>query len=347
MTKKINFIDVGDNLSQQINDEAGRLYSEIKTLNVDSLEMDPFCRNYFKECHSGRLIFSLRCSAHIIYESVKLQGAAIHAITFVDYGAGLGTLFMLAARLPFKAVIYNDHLKIWCTSASVISERLNLKISHFIEGDIDELISFCKQQHITPDIISSRNVIEHIYNLNEFFSRIGETFPGVIVYSTTTANLHNPAMHLKHILLHRSVENKYFIEQRKQLITARIKDISQTQLDKAIRLTRGKALKDFDNALDEITRTGTVMQPRNLRSNTCDSITGVWAEHLLSKRDYEIITAGAGFTLLYQPGFWDVNYKNAFMNIFSKIMNSLIRISGDSGVLFSPFVSVIAVRRKK
>ncbi|MEO5646855.1 MAG: hypothetical protein ABIQ56_00755 [Chitinophagaceae bacterium] len=347
MEKPQKFIDIRDDLSKEINDKANDLYKQIRAVDVDRLDMDSFCRNYFKECHSGRLIFSLRCSAHIIYDSLKSQDKPINEIVFVDYGAGLGTLFMLAAKLPFKKVLYNDHLEEWCRSAFVICKSLGINILHFIKGDIDELVGYCKADNIFPDIIASRNVIEHIYDLEYFFKTINNAFPNCIVYSTTTANYQNPAMHLRHIMIHRNMEKKYFLTQREELAKTRIIGIGKDLMAKAVKLSRGKAMADFDLAMAEFQKTGTITPPPFLHSNTCDSATGVWAEHLLSKSEYEKIIMPSGFSMKYKAGFWDVNYPNPLLNVFAKVMNGLIAISGDNGVLWSPFVCIVARQKIK
>lgn len=336
------FIKETDQLSTLINQKANELHEQILKLNVDMLDMDPFCRNYFKECHSGRLIFSLRCSAHIIHDAVGLQTKRIEDCIFIDYGAGLGTLFMLAAKLPFKQVLYNDHLPEWCASAKVICDALSIPIGHFIRGDIDETILYCKSNDIGPDIIASRNVIEHIYDLEHFYSSIHKAFRYSLVYSTTTANLHNPAMHLKHVLLHAQMEKKYFINQRTELLKSKIPGIDQQALNKAVKLSRGKALHDFDVAVEEFKKTGNITPPPFLRSNTCDSTSGVWAEHILSRKEYKMIINRSGFTMQFKPGFWDINYKNPLANLFARTMNALIPVLGKNGILISPFVSVVA-----
>jgi hypothetical protein len=41
------------------------------------------------------LFFSTETSAHILYRSIMMTGKRIEDITLMDYGAGVGTLFLL------------------------------------------------------------------------------------------------------------------------------------------------------------------------------------------------------------------------------------------------------------
>lgn len=240
MNKPLKFISSKDALTESINAAANELYLQIKKVDVDALPMDAFCRDYFKQCHSERLIFSLSCSAKIIYDSVSLRSKPLNELTFVDYGAGLGTLFMLAAKLPFKEVIYNDHLQEWCSSAQVICGALQIPIRHFIKGDIKAVIETCRELKITPGIIASRNVIEHIYDLHEFYGLIKSALPSCLVYSSTTANFQNSVMRLKHIFYHRKVEKKWHREQRKTLILNLYPSIEDQKLNEAVEISREK-----------------------------------------------------------------------------------------------------------
>lgn len=82
-----------------------------------------------------------------------------------------------------------------------------------------------------------------------------------------------------------------------------------------------------------------------LHTNTCDINTGVWAEHLLPKNAYKKYMAAAGYTLVYKPGYWDTHYSNPIKNLLTTIANKIIALLGDKGILFSPFVKVIAQRK--
>ena len=57
----------------------------------------------------------------------------------------------------------------------------------YIVGDIDDTLSALNHKNIQCDIITSRNVIEHIYKLDDFYDAIAHAQPEAWIYSSTTA----------------------------------------------------------------------------------------------------------------------------------------------------------------
>lgn len=344
--KELIFIQENDELSQLINRQANLLYQKLSGFDASALETPDFFKDYFSKHHlNSRLFFSVQNSCTIIHESVMLSGKKIEEINFLDYGAGLGTLYMLASLIGFKNVYYNDYLEEWKNCAATICSALDLPINGYIVGDISNVVTYANEQNIKFNIIASRNVIEHIYSLEDFFSKISTHHPDCLVYNTTTANYHNPAMHLWHILIHRNAEKKWYIQQRSAWIQNKYPGISTTDLGKAVVLSRGYAFADFTNAVDLILQKKQLTPIPYLHTNTCDFNTGVWAEHLLPKKAYNNYMSTSGYTLLYKPGYWDTHYSNPIKNIFTGIANKLIMLLGDKGILFSPFVKIIAQKK--
>ena len=162
------------------------------------------------------------------------------------------------------------------------------------------------------------------------------------MYSTTTANYHNPAMHMYHIYFHKKWEKKLYYPQREKEIKKLYPAVSTSQLKQLAVLTRGKAQQDFVNAVTGFMNGEKIENDPSLRSNTCDCITGVWNEHLLTRKEYAGIIGGAGFKMEYSPGFWDTHYNSTVINMLVACLNKIISLTGNRGVLISPFVNVIA-----
>ena len=107
----IVFLECKDPLATLINEKANKLYILLQNFDGTTLLIKDGLKDYFINHHLGkRLFFSLQNSAHIIYESIKKTGKQINEINFVDYGAGLGTLYLLGSLLNLKRIIYNDYL---------------------------------------------------------------------------------------------------------------------------------------------------------------------------------------------------------------------------------------------
>ncbi|UEG49056.1 class I SAM-dependent methyltransferase [Ferruginibacter lapsinanis] len=341
--KKISFVKVSDELSDTINNKANELYLLLKNFDASTLPTDDFFKDYFANHHLGkRLIFSIKSSAHILYQSIKKTNKPIGSINIVDYGAGLGTLFMLGSLLNVKRLIYNDHLPEWKNNAAIICNSLNIPVTDYITGDIADVIHYADRTGFKFDIIASRNVIEHIYDLSAFYKQINTHNASAIVYSTTTANYQNPAAHLQHILIHKKTEKKYFIAQRREQIKKIKKDITEEQLDELVSITRGRALHDFTNAVNDYLQKKNIKEVPYLNSNTVDCTNGVWAEHLLAKSTYALIIQSAGFKMEYSAGFWDTNYKSPVANFLAGCLNLFIQLLGKKGYIISPFINVVA-----
>lgn len=344
--QKHKFIAINDDNALLINYRANRLYEKLLKLNISDTEIDDFGKHYFSSHHTGsRLFFSLQSSADIIYQSVKKLNKPIAETSFMDYGAGLGTLFLLAGTVGFKKVYFNDYFPQWAEYAKTICSKLDIQIDEFISGDIDMVIEYCKKLNTHIDIIASRNVVEHIYNLRSYYTKLFQSDITTICYATTTANFHNPAMRLKHYWYHYKAEKATYKKQREKKIKQLVPDIDKTAFQNLVKHTRGKAFEDFDKAVELYLKKQPIPPVKFLGSNTCDCENGVWAENLITKQNYFEIIQGSGFAATYTAGFWDTHYKSRMVNFFTRFLNLVINVSGKNGIWFAPFANVVACKR--
>ncbi len=339
----ITFLKGDDALAILINKKANGLFLLLQNFEAGSLNIEAGLKDYFINHHLGkRLFFSIQNSAHIIYQSVKKTGKAIEEINIVDYGAGLGTLYMLAGMLNFKRVVYNDYMPEWKSTAASICQALDIKIDAYITGDIDAVLNYGRTENFSFDIIASRNVIEHIYSLPFFYEEVYRHNPQAVIFSTTSANYHNPAMWLKHYLLHKKIEKEQYLPVRKKELQKLWPAILPKQLNELTSITRGKAKEDFITAIKNYQNNNPQVLVPYLRTNTCLPDSGYWCEHLLAKEEYKQIITAAGYKMDFTAGYWDTHYKSLSMNLLAKCLNQLIILIGKKGYLLSPFVNVVA-----
>lgn len=339
------FIETNDALAQLVNEKANGLYLELVKMNISDTEIDDFGKQYFNSHHAGnRLFFSIQSSADIIYRSVKLVNKKIPDTVFIDYGAGLGTLFLLAGKVGFKKVFFNDYFPRWAGYAKIICNKLDTKVDDFISGDLDAVIRYGKMNAVSFDIVASRNVVEHIYNLEGFYTTLYQSGLTTLCYATTTANYHNIAMRLKHYWYHKKLEKNLYRKQRAVYIKELKPDVNAADLHRLVKLTRGRAFSDFTNCTELYFIKKPVPPVPYLGTNTLDCRTGIWAEHLITKKNYAGIISKAGFTSTYSAGFWDTHYKYAVVNLITRLLNKLIKISGNRGYWFAPFVNIVAIK---
>lgn len=340
------FINPTNDIARLINNRANHLHQKLALLDISNTDIDDFGKYYFTNHHGGRrLFFSIQSSANIIYNSVKKINRTIPQITFIDYGAGLGTLFLLAGLVGFKKVYFNDYFPQWAGYAKTICDMLEITIDDYIPGDIDAVINYSKVNNVHFDIVASRNVVEHIYKLRNFYRKLYQSGITSICYATTTANYQNPAMRLKHYWHHYQVEKTMYKKQRAEYIKELVPSINDEDLHQLVKLTRGRAFEDFTNAVDLYFKKQTIPTVEFLRTNTCDCRTGVWAENLITRQNYFDIIENAGFGVEYTAGFWDTHYKYGMLNFITGILNRLIKIAGKKGYWFAPFVNITAAKK--
>lgn len=338
------YLTVRDDLSQAINAAAADLAKALHQLPVDTLPLESTFADYFKQHHLGnRLHYSLQNSAHILYDTVQLSGKSRDQLTLVDYGAGLGTLYLLAGRLGFKSVWYNDYLPAWAAAAKIIAEGVGSSISGYVTGGIGDFLDAVEAQDARIDIVASRNVIEHIYSLEEFYQRIYQHHPKAIVFSTTTANAHNPVMRWKHRRLHQFTERTYYLERRANMIRNWWPSVSDDVVQRLVPLTRGLDMIDFQQSVNVVREQGVYPTPSpHLYSNTCDPETGYWCERLLPEVVHRQLAEAAGFQFACTAGYWDTHYRNPLLNVLGVSLNALRPLLGNKQKSVVPFINLIA-----
>ena len=270
-----------------------------------------------------------------------MRGKPVSEIVIMDYGAGVGTLYMLAKMIGCKIVIYNDFLEEWRFSALKIAEAVDVQIDEAILGDIEETLETIATKNIRCDIITSRNVIEHVYKLDNFYQAIFLQQPQALIYSSTTANIYNPGSHVKHVLWHRRWEKEYY-KKRLEIIASTGMVPEQSKRRVLAKKTQGLALTDLTKAVQAYHESQELPNASVHYSNTCEPLTGVWAEHLLTFDQYRKHIGTDKYRVTFLPGFWDTHYQKKWKNIFAKMMNWIIGVTGKAGILLAPFIYVIA-----
>jgi 2-polyprenyl-3-methyl-5-hydroxy-6-metoxy-1,4-benzoquinol methylase len=339
------FLPFDDDLGRLIDSAATDLYDRLIKVNAEKLGMPEHCLAYFSSSHTKRLFFSTETSAHILYRSIRLAGKSSSDVVLMDYGAGVGTLFLLAKMIGCNKVVYSDHLEDWRLSAELIANAIGVKIDHYIVGDIDECLMQLEQLNIQCDIITSRNVVEHIYKLNKFYALLYEKQPHAIIFSSTTANKKNPGATIKHILWHKKWE-KIFRGKRLVAIERQSPGMAPFRRQKLAKATRGLAVDDLKDAIENFRKTGKLPDPSVFGSNTCDPSNGVWAENLLSLRTYRNLIDERKYAVSFAPGFWDTHYKINYVNSAARMLNRIISKGGSLAMMLAPFIYVIARPKK-
>ena len=224
-------------------------------------------------------------------------------MTLLDHGGGTGLLSLLAAELGIGQVYYNDIYEISCEDSAHISEALGYKSIVRIPGDFAELAAYCKKFGLLFDYIGSYDVIEHIYDIYGFLEGVPLLCsPKSTVFFYSGANSYNPHIVQSLVSLHKQCEQedrKYTFEWKKrdslrayasirmeivknEYLAQCLPEPDNFILSKLVASTRGLMIQDIQNAVRHYIADGTLpINDARFPSNTCDPITGNWAEHLM------------------------------------------------------------------
>ncbi len=340
------FLPHKDELGELLQAKSEQLFVLMHHIDIDSLGLTEHGKKYFLGSHFKRMFFSIQTSAHLLYNSITLSKKSVKDIVIMDYGAGMGSLYILAKMIGCKQVIHNDILEEWKNNAQLLAQAIHIDVDEYIVGNIEDTLIALKEKKIVCDIITSRNVVEHIYKLNEYYKLIHQYQPKAIVYSSTTANFNNPAMNLQHVLLHYKLE-KIFIQQRKEYIKTNFTNLDEKTVDLLALHTRGYERSEVTVCINNFINKGIVPAKNYYYTNTCEMDYGVWAENLLPFSIHKQMAAVGNSQCIIKPGFWDTHYQKSWKNAMGTIFNKLIAITPVIGFILAPFIYIIVLPKQE
>ena len=298
------------NAKYPVNDETIELLSQkifkleniLLELDLGKINISDYNKRYFgdKIKNLTTLRFELTKYLYLICWSIHEIKKNISQITFVDYGGGHGLYSLVAKICGFKKVIYNDIYEQSCLDAKKIASYLNLTCDHYIPGDITSLNNFFTIENIEPDIISSYDVLEHIYDLKFFFGELNKIKSSCVIYFASAANDKNPLINFKLKKLHNYFENsqrdfkfgrkptdtiKSLRKLREEIINTTGLNFNKKDLNYVIKNTRGLLYKKIIEQAKYYYKNKSLIYILPYKSNTCDPLTGNWFENLIN-HDY-------------------------------------------------------------
>jgi hypothetical protein len=307
-------------LLQRIEAAAERLAARVSELEIPALGISEYNQRYFSVIKRN-LRGMLTLNAYLLSLAFADRTRPLEETVFVDYGGGCGILSFLALELGVGTVIYNDIYDISCHDARVIGLALQLPAAAYIHGDIDEVVHYVHNASLKVDTMVSYDVIEHIYDLNGYFRKLPQLSDGTMrVVFASSANSHNPIINRQRMKAQRGIELKdrpkewghkerdalqSYFSIRKGIISAYAPHLSPDEIEKLAQVTRGLIKKDIEKAVDDYCTGETLTCSPDHPSNTCDPLTGNWAEHLMDTDDVRKMLSRSGFEVTVLPGYYD------------------------------------------
>jgi len=313
--------------------------------------MAPYCRSYLQYIIQHRKYYC-RIYVHILSLALAHSRMEKENTCLVDYGAGNGVLGIFAKFAGFHQVFINDITPDFLHAAKELAAALKIPVDGFIEGNINEVQSCFSVDK--PGLIVGSDVIEHIYDLENFFTSIQQINPAMTTVFTTASNPFNPVkvwqlkkIQLKDELhggspdedtLYGELPEPSFISTRKIIIRDYAAgSLDETAIDAMAASTRGLIKKDIESAVDSYTKNKFLPVILNHPTNTCDPTTGSWSERLMSLQEYESVYAAAGFRVCCYNGFYN-QYESSLKSRLMLLLNKLIPFTGHR---LAPFICLV------
>ena len=158
-------------LLKEIDLAATRLYRKLKNLDVDALHISEYNKNYFTKLLVN-IKGNLQKYSYLMSFCLLRNKKSLNDFIFVEYGGGSGLFSLLGKEIGIGTVIYNDIYDVSCRDAKEIANSIGNTADEYIYGEIREIIDYFKQNSIQCDALGSNNVIEHIYDIEDFLHQL-------------------------------------------------------------------------------------------------------------------------------------------------------------------------------
>jgi 2-polyprenyl-3-methyl-5-hydroxy-6-metoxy-1,4-benzoquinol methylase len=340
-------------LLQQLEAAAERLACKLDRLAPEGLGLTEMGQDALAETRrdiTGCLKKYLHLLAWSLYPPAQPPN-----LTLIDYGGGFGLMACLAKEAAIPRVIYNDIYQPWCVEARLIAQALGCEADAYVCGDIQSVSSFLGSRPGTDVALVSVNVIEHIYNFNEFLGDCARLSSGqVVLVLSTSANPMNLLVRRRHHRQHRQWEFqdrpktaeggrdhwRAYQSLRREIIQGLDPALTPVELDNLTRATRGLIKDEIERCVHEFRKSGRITVSPEHPTNTCDPFTGNWEERLLDVPAVSRHLTSLGFHIRVAGGYYSARAKNPVMKLAKKtaaaILNHAISVLGSQGACLGP-----------
>lgn len=320
----------------------------LNSLVLSEHEIAPYPLSYLQHLLTHKEYF-VEIYTQVLNEAIANTNKTWDDSFLIDYGAGNGLLGLFAKFCGFRKVVLLDISEEFLHSTSVLSEKLNIKPDGIICGELKTLKI---EDTDIPDIVVGTDVIEHIYDLNSFFSTLHKMNSNLVTVFTTASNDKNWLKKRKLMRIQKIDEWRgwketeqnpgypSFREIRHKIISETLPSLEARDLEEMITNTRGLNKPDIILACERFTREGVKPVLIKHPTNTCDPMTGSWTERLLTDKEYKLLYKTHGFDLRIKNGYY--NQCQSFPKSWpAVILNCFIKTVPVLGKQISPLLLLI------
>jgi hypothetical protein len=285
--------------------------------------------------------------------------------TFVDYGGGHGLMACLAKEAGIPHVVYSDIFPESCAEARSLGVNLGCVADEFVSGGINEVYQAVSARKPRSCALASINVIEHIYDFEEFLRVAASLSSGAMTMAlSTSANPFNPRIRRRHNRLHLEWEfqegphkdewvgrdtQRAFYNVRQEIIKERMPELSTGETAALATATRGLRKDDIEACVDRYKQTGQISVAPEHPTNTCDPLTGSWQERLLDANKVNATLNSLCFKVQVRGGYYDATGRDPMIRAAKRtvtyFLNHGISLLGKRGAFLAPCFMFHAARR--
>lgn len=331
----------------------GPFEQQLRGIDISKLSIEDYPKKYLQLLLNNSTYY-LHIYADVLNKVLENVTAPGEEIVIVDYGAGNGLLGIFAKFCGFKKVYLTDVSETFIDAAIQLNDAIKIKVDGFVVGDCNVLQQFCKTEEM-PHAVVGTDVIEHIYNLDEFFSCMKEINPALVTVFTTASVTANPVKNsnlkrlqykdefigsdASHAMPGSRFAGVNFVEVRRYLIKKNFTFFDKNVIDELAVATRGLIEADIIKACSEYFLNQKMPTPSH-PTNTCDPVTGSWTERLLTVKQYKAIYNKAGFSLSVYNGFYN-EWKTGSKAKLLKLLNKTTAVLGTKGRFLSSYITLV------
>ncbi|MEO6713939.1 MAG: methyltransferase domain-containing protein [Mycobacteriales bacterium] len=347
----------GPGFPAQIRAAVQRLKTRFDLLDVSAVGMSEYSSRYLTEALL-REGYQLNVTGHVLFRALDGLSDELESVTLVDYGGGNGLLSLLAREMGVGTIVFNDIFEGSCTDARLLAKTMGLEADHYVHGDLDALTSFLAERDLSCDVVVSYDVIEHIYDVDEHLQHLPAITSGRLrVVMASAANMLNPRRHRQLMATQRLIELQdrqpsaghkerdallAYANIRAGLIRAHAPALSAADVERLTVATRGLMTGDIEAAVDRFVADGMLPQPPVHPTNTCDPLTGNWAEHLMDPYRLAADLSAAGVPCRVEAGYYAFN--SGARGVAGAVLNRAVRVTGKLGLRMAPYYVLVGQR---
>jgi hypothetical protein len=208
--------------------------------------------------------------------------------------------------------------------------------------------------NISPDLICGFDVVEHIYDLENWLLTMNRLSNPQYVLMTG-ANPKNPIISCRLKKLHFISENQVcknnircdetylnasFLEERSNILKNAFPQLNETEVMSLAKETRGLRKEDIEQVAHDYLEKGKINYIMDHPTNTCDPYTGSWTERLLDLKNLTSFCESNNMEIEITNSNYCYSDKR-IQNMVKYFVNQLIKVLGPHNLFFSPGITLL------